>query len=182
MKEISLHILDIVQNSVKAEASLIEIIIDENKTDDVLDITITDNGKGMDEEKVKMVIDPFFTTRTTRKVGLGIPMYREAALQTGGSFEIESRVGEETRVFARFGYSHIDRQPLGDMSEAMFLLLTCNPDIDFVYKHSVGENCFVLDTREIKKILDGVSIADMQVSMWLKDYINEGITNLCGGA
>lgn len=182
MKEISLHILDIAQNSVKAQASLIEIRIDENKTDDVLDITITDNGKGMSEEKLKMVIDPFFTTRQTRRVGLGIPMYREAALMTGGDFRIDSRVGEGTSVFARFGYSHIDRQPLGEMGEALFLLITCNPDIDFLYVHSVEKINFVLDTREIKKILDGVSISDMQVSMWLKDYINEGITNLYGGA
>lgn len=182
MKEISLHITDIVQNSVKADANLIEIVVDENISKDVLDITIIDNGKGMDEEKLKMVVDPFFTTRTTRKVGLGIPMYREAALSTDGDFNIESSVGVGTKVFARFGYSHIDRQPLGNMSEAIYLLVTCNPDIDFIYKHVVNEKEFVFDTREIKKILNGVSIADIQIGLWIKEYINDGITNLFGGA
>ena len=181
MQEISLHVLDIVQNSVVANASLIEITINENKQDDVLDITIKDNGKGMDKEKVKKVLDPFFTTRTTRSVGLGIPMYREAALSTGGDFKIESELGVGTSVFARFGYSHIDRQPVGNMSEAMFILVTCNPNIDFVYKHFVDKESFVMDTREIKKILDGVSVQDVQVSAWLKEYIYEGITNLYGG-
>ncbi len=181
MQEISLHILDISQNSVVADATLVEIIIDENEREDILDITIRDNGKGMDEEKVKKVLDPFFTTRSTRRVGLGIPMYREAALRTGGDFRIESSLGVGTSVFARFGYSHIDRQPLGDMAGALFLLITCNPEIDFVYTHTVCDKQFLLDTREIKRILDGVSISDIQVSAWLKEYINEGITNLYGG-
>lgn len=104
------------ENSITAQATLIEIRIDENAADNVLDITIQDNGKGMDAEKVKKVLDPFFTTRTTRKVGLGIPLYREAALSTGGDFSIVSEVGVGTTVFARFGYSHIDRQPLGDIA------------------------------------------------------------------
>lgn len=181
MQELSLHILDIVQNSVVAKASLIEIIIEENEREDILDITIRDNGKGMDAEKVKKVLDPFFTTRTTRRVGLGIPMFREAALSTGGDFKIESTVGKGTSVFARFGYSHIDRQPLGDIGGALFIIVTCNPDIDFIYKHTVNDKSFEMDTREIKKILDGVSVSDTNVGIWLKEYINEGISNLYGG-
>ena len=181
MQEISLHVLDIVQNSITAGASLIEIIVDENKTDDFLDITITDNGCGMDEEKVKKVLDPFYTTRSTRRVGLGIPMYREAALSTGGDFKIESVLGVGTKVFARFGYSHIDRQPLGDMGGAVVVLITCNPQLDFIYTHKYEDKIFVVDTKEIKKILDGVSVSDIQVSAWLKEYVNEGISNLYGG-
>ena len=181
MQEISLHVLDISQNSVAANATLVEITIDENERADVLDITIKDNGKGMDEQTVEKVLDPFFTTRSTRRVGLGIPMYREAALQTGGDFEIKSKPGVGTSVFARFGYSHIDRQPLGDIGSVLFLLITCNPQIDFVYNHTFCDKSFKMDTREIKKILDGVSISDMQVCAWLKEYINEGIANLYGG-
>lgn len=182
MQELSLHILDIAQNSITAQATLIEIRIDENAADNVLDITIQDNGKGMDAEKVKKVLDPFFTTRTTRKVGLGIPLYREAALSTGGDFSIVSEVGVGTTVFARFGYSHIDRQPLGDIAGVMYTLITCNPDIDFVYIHKVDDRQFTADTREMKAILDGVPLSDMQVGLWLKEFLQEGISNLYGGA
>lgn len=161
---------------------MIEIAVVEDAVADVLDITIKDNGVGMDEEKVKKVLDPFYTTRTTRRVGLGIPLYREAALSTGGAFQIESKVGCGTTVFARFGYSHIDRQPLGDVAGAVFTLITCNPDLDFVYTHRVGENTFTADTREMKKILDGVPLSDGNVGLWLKSYLNEGISNLYGGA
>ena len=181
MQELSLHILDIAQNSVAAKASLIEIVIDENEANDTLDIIIRDNGCGMDEEKVKKVLDPFYTTRTTRKVGLGVPMYREAAVTTGGDFRIESVVGEGTAVFARFGYSHIDRQPMGDIGSVIHILITGNPDIDFVYRHTVNGRQFELDTRGIKKILGGVPVSDMSVSIWLKEYISEGISNLYGG-
>ena len=182
MQELSLHILDIVQNSITARATLIEVGIVEDALADVLDIRIQDNGIGMDDEKVKKVLDPFYTTRTTRRVGLGIPLYREAALSTGGEFQIESKVGAGTTVFARFGLSHIDRQPLGDIAGVMFTLVTCNPDIDFVYTHRVGENAFTADTREMKRILDGVPLSDGNVGMWLKSYLDEGISNLYGGA
>lgn len=182
MQELALHILDIAQNSIAAEATLIEITVTERPCADTLDIVIRDNGRGMDEEKVKKVLDPFYTTRTTRKVGLGIPLYREAALSTGGDFRIESKVGVGTTVFARFGYSHIDRQPLGDIAGVIHTLITCNPELDFVYTHQVEGEQFVADTREMKAILSGVPLSDMQVSLWLKEFLQEGISNLHGGA
>ena len=135
MQEISLNILDIVQNSIRANASLIEIIIEEAPSLDVFSFTVKDNGCGMDEKMVEKVIDPFVTTRSTRKVGLGISLLKSLAEQTGGGIKLESRVGEGTVIRADFSYSHIDRQPLGDISAVMVSLISMNTGIDFVYTH-----------------------------------------------
>ena len=182
MQEISLNILDIAQNSIRAGATLIEIDIAENIPEDMFVFTVKDNGSGMSEEMVKNVMDPFVTTRTTRKVGLGIPLLRSMAQAAGGDLKIESTLGEGTLVTATFVHSSIDRQPLGDISAVMVSLISMNPDIDFVYTHSYNESDFSLDTRELRAVLEGVSFKEPSVALWIGEYVNEGLTEIYGGA
>lgn len=179
MKELSLHILDIMQNSVVAGASLIELSVNEQPDEDILEFTVTDNGCGMDEDMVKRVIDPYTTGRTTRRVGLGIPLLKLAAENAGGGISLESEVGKGTKISASFGYNHIDRQPLGDMSQTMHQLITAYEDIDFIYTHTVGDKSFEVDTRELKKVLSGVSFKTTEVMMWLMEFLKEGEAELC---
>ncbi len=173
MRELSLNILDIAQNSISAGASLITIEVSENTTDHTLLIGIYDNGKGMSEEQVKSVIDPFFTTRTTRKVGMGIPLFKMAAEQTGGSLEIKSELGIGTEVKAYFGTDSVDFTPLGDVASTIQMLITMNTDRDFVYKHIVDGKEFVCDTREIKAILGDVPLDSYEISQWILEFIKE---------
>ena len=173
MRELSLNILDIAQNSISAGASLITIEVNENTVDKTLLIGIYDNGKGMSEEQVRSVIDPFFTTRTTRKVGMGIPLFKMAAEQTGGGLEIKSKLGVGTEVRATFKTDSVDFTPLGDVASTVQMLITMNTDRDFLYKHSVDGKEFVADTREIKGILGDVPLDTYEVSQWLLEFIKE---------
>ena len=153
MPEISLNILDVTQNSVTAGASLIQISITADSAADRLTVQIADNGCGMTEEQVRNVTDPFFTSRKTRKVGLGIPFFKMAAEITGGSFRIESQVGAGTTTTAVFGMSSIDRMPLGDIADTIRVLVGPNPDIDFVLTMEQDGRGFVMDTRSFREIL-----------------------------
>lgn len=173
MRELSLNILDVAQNSITAGASLITIEVNENTVDHTLLIGIYDNGKGMSEEQVRSVIDPFFTTRTTRKVGMGIPLFKMAAEQTGGKLEIKSELGVGTEVRAYFKTDSVDYTPLGDVASTVQMLITMNTDRDFLYKHSVDGKEFVADTREIKGILGDVPLDTYEVSQWLIEFIKE---------
>ncbi len=178
MKELSLNILDVAENSVKAGAELTQIILEE--TDEVLVLKIIDNGCGMSDDVVRSVIDPFYTTRTTRKVGLGIPLLKLAAEQTGGSFSINSKSAEEyplehgTLVVARLFKNHLDFTPLGDVVSSITTLIQGHPDRDFLFSHSIsGKVCALVDTREIKEALDGVSIGEYEVIKWIEGYLKE---------
>ena len=173
MRELSLNILDIAQNSITADASLITIEVLENTLEQTLLIGIYDNGKGMSETQVKSVIDPFFTTRTTRKVGMGIPLFKMAAEQTGGSLEIKSKLGVGTETRAFFKTDSVDFTPLGDVASTIQMLITMNTDRDFVYKHKVNEKEFVCDTRELKAILGDVPLDTYEVSQWILEFIKE---------
>ena len=173
MRELSLNILDIAQNSISAGAPLITIEVSENTTDHTLFIGIYDNGKGMSEEQQKSVIDPFFTTRTTRKVGMGIPLFKMAAEQTGGSLEIKSELGVGTEIKANFKTDSVDFTPLGDVASTIQMLITMNTDRDFVYKHTVDGKDFVCDTREIKAILGDVPLDSYEISQWILEFIKE---------
>ena len=173
MRELSLNILDIAQNSIAAGASLTEIVVAENTREKTLLIGIYDNGKGMTEEQVRNVQDPFFTTRTTRKVGMGIPLFKMAAEQTGGSFTIASEVGVGTRVEARFKTDSIDFTPLGDMSSTITTIVCMNEDKDFIYIRSVDDEKFEFSSAEIKAILDGVPLSEPSVMSWVEGYITE---------
>ena len=174
MKEISLHILDILQNSVTAGASLIELCITEDKEKDLFEFYIKDNGKGMDEEFLKNVTSPFTTKRTTRKVGLGIPLLKLAAELAGGGIDIKSELGVGTVIKATFSYNNIDRQPLGNIVDTMFTVITSYIGTDFLFIHNVKEKKFELDTREMRKILGDVPLNDAGVAEWLLGYLKEG--------
>lgn len=173
MRELSLNVLDIAQNSIAAGASLTEIVIRENTEKKELLIGIYDNGKGMTAEQVKNVQDPFFTTRTTRKVGMGIPLFKMAAEQTGGRFTIESRVGEGTRVEALFKTDSIDFTPVGDMESTVSTIVSMNEDKDFIYIRSVDDREFTFSSQEIKQILDGVPLSEPSVVMWIEGHLKE---------
>ena len=181
MEELSLHLLDLIQNSVKAGASLIEIIITEKAG--LLTIELNDNGCGMSEEFLQRVESPFTTTRTTRKVGLGIPLFKQAALMGGGDFGIISRQGEGTRIKASFEINNIDRAPMGDLAGTILgqvLSTPVTPDYRLLY--AVEDASFEFDTREIRRQLEGVPLDAPDVIAWMKDYLEEGIRELNGGA
>lgn len=146
MEDLSLHILDIVENSVSAGATRVEILIAEDPEGDLLTVEINDDGRGMDEETVKKVRDPFFTTRTTRRVGLGIPLLAAAAREAEGDLSIDSQEGQGTRIRATFRYSHIDRKPLGDIQETLKALIVANPDVEFFFEHRAGDQVSRFDT------------------------------------
>lgn len=179
MTEISLHILDIVQNSIKAEATLVTVEIVEDTHENILDVTISDNGHGMDKDFLKDVINPFKTSRTTRKVGMGLSLFENAAKMTGGSFSVDSQVGKGTVVKARFVYNHIDRQPVGDTAATFVSLISLNENVDFVYKHTFNHHSFEFSTKNIKDILGSeVSIKEPDVLKWINDFINEGLDEI----
>ena len=173
MRELSLNVLDIVQNSITAKASLIEIELIEDINDDILKINIFDNGKGMTDEQIKSVTDPFYTTRTTRKIGLGIPLFKMAAEMSGGSFKIESTVGSGTKIYTSYIHSSIDRMPVGNINETVSMLIRMNPDIDFVYTHTFNEKSYSLDTRELREQLENVPLDTPEVIDWINDYLTE---------
>ena len=158
MKDLSLHILDIVENSVAASANNIEIKISEDKKKDLLSVEIIDNGIGMDKETRKKSIDPFYTTKTVRRFGFGLSLLREAAKAANGHFSIQSEKGEGTRIKADFQYSHIDRKPLGDMDQTIITLVIGNPEIDLTYVHKKNSRRYILDTRKIKAQLKDAPI------------------------
>lgn len=178
MRELSLHILDIAQNSIVAEADEIRIAIIEDSETDRLAICIKDDGKGMDAETLRKVVDPFYTTRTTRKVGLGIPMFKQAAEQCDGSFSITSDLGVGTKIIAEFKHSHIDRMPLGNMSDTLITIINSSDKIDLNYTHEVNNEKFTLCTRDIKKTLGELPITNLDVLIWLRDYIKENLEEI----
>ena len=177
MKEISLNILDIAKNSVKAKATLVTISLEE--TEDTLILTILDDGCGMKEEILRGVCDPFYTTRTTRKVGLGIPLLKLSCEQTGGTFHIESRDEDTypsdhgTKVVASFNKNHIDFTPLGDVVFSLVTLIQGDPLTDFLYTHKMPKGEVFLDTRELRAQLGDISLAEFEVITWIKDYLTE---------
>lgn len=173
MQEISLNILDVVQNSVKAGADLIEISVNEAVTQNTLTVTISDNGSGMSREQLEAVTNPFFTTRTTRRVGLGVPLFKMAAEMTGGSFGISSELGKGTRLEAVFVYDSIDRMPLGDMVGTMSALIQCNPELDFVYTHRYNQAEFQMDTREFRQVMEDIPLNNPAVLQFIREYIIE---------
>jgi len=171
MTELSLNVLDIAENSIRANASLIEILIDINRSLDRLTIIIKDNGCGMSEDQIASVTDPFFTTRTTRNVGLGIPFFKMAAELSGGEFSITSNIGIGTTTKASFLLSSIDRVPLGDINCTIHTLITFNSSVDFIYTYRFNEKQFILDTREFREILGNIPFNTPDVSIFINDFL-----------
>ena len=160
MRELSLHILDIVENGITAGGNCIWIEIDEARKTDQLNIVIRDNGHGMPAEKMKNINDPFITSRTTRRVGLGLSLLAAAAERCDGTVRVDSQPGKGTEVKATFRYSHIDRAPLGDIAATVTTLIIGHPEIDFVYSHRIDDKDFSLDTREIRSEIEDTSLSD----------------------
>ena len=178
MRELALHLLDIAENSIAAGASRVEISISEDTQADRLTISVADNGRGMDAETVSRVVDPFYTTRTTRKVGLGIPLLKEAAEACDGGLKIWSQPGNGTRLVVEFQRSHIDRMPLGSVAETFITLLISAPQIHWILNYDADSRTFTFDDEEMKQTLDGVPITEPDILGWLRETIEAGIAEI----
>lgn len=178
MQELSMNVLDIVQNSISAKAKLISICVNVQMNKNLMCISIDDNGIGMDEEKLSQVVNPFYTTRTTRSVGLGVPFFKMSATMTGGDFEIKSTANVGTFIKATYVLDHIDLMPLGDMTSTMITLISLNPRIDFLYRYIYNKKEFILDTREIKNELEDIEINRPEVISFIKEFIEENTNQI----
>lgn len=181
MKELSLNILDITNNSIKAKADKIEISVTESLIKNEIKISIRDNGCGMDEAFLAKVTDPFVTTRTTRKVGLGIPLFKQGAEDAGGSFRIQSTVGVGTEITATYRLDHLDRPPIGDISSTIISLIQANDQIRFIYTHQTDQGRFVLDTDDLHAQLGEIPLSSPEILIWIGDYVNENLNEIQGG-
>jgi anti-sigma regulatory factor (Ser/Thr protein kinase) len=179
VEDLSLHILDISENSIEAGATEIEIIVREDTRRNRLVLEIKDNGKGLDKETRQKALDPFYTTKTTRRVGLGLPLLAQAAKEADGELTIESQQGKGTIITAEFVNDHIDRKPLGNIAETLVSLITAKgPGIEIIYRHQKNDDSFSLDTREIKKELQEVPINNPGVLLYLRNTIKNSLKEL----
>lgn len=178
MEDLSLHILDIVENSLAAGAKQVEIRIIEDLKEDKLTIEIIDDGQGMSKEVQERALDPFFTTKTTRRVGLGLPFFQECCQVCNGQFFLESQPGKGTRIKAVLPYHHIDRKPLGNMAETLITLIVGHPKVEIIFEHKRNGVCFAFNTKEIKTILEDLPLNDPQVVSFLRSYISSQIEEL----
>ncbi len=178
MEDLSLHILDIAENSVDAQAKIVRIRLTEDRPKDLLVLEIADDGRGMEREMVKRVLDPFVTTKTTRRVGLGLPLLAESARAANGKLRIQSNPGQGTRVKATFQLSHIDTKPLGDIAQTMITLIIGHPEVDFLYSHKINRFRYTFDTRELKDKIDGLPLQAPQVVSFIKKNINDGLDRI----
>jgi len=178
MLTLALNILDIVQNSIRAKASEIFIGIRESKAEDLYEITIKDNGNGIPAGILERVTDPFVTTRTTRKTGMGLPLLKFHSNLTGGDIKIDSVEGRGTSVKATFSLSHVDRQPLGDIAGVMTILMTANPEIDFLYGHKTEYGDYRLSSKEIRDYLGIDDFSDSIIMADIKEMINQNLKDI----
>ena len=178
MNDLSLHIIDIIQNSLSAGATHIDVTVDENPAADRLTIRIGDNGRGMTAEQVARLDDPFYTTRTTRRIGMGIPLFRQTAEQSDGGLTVESAPGQGTAVTATFRYSHLDRPPLGDLAGSFVLMAAANPETEFTLKYIYNNNTYRFNTTEADEALDGIPRNEPAVVKILTEMVAENIKDL----
>jgi len=178
LEDLSLHILDIVENAIAARAKRIDILLIEEPREDRLVIEIKDDGIGMDEEISQKAIDPFFTTRASRRVGLGLSLMAQATREAEGTLRIESELGKGTKVTATFQYSHIDRKPLGSMVETMATLLLGNPELDIFYTHEKEGKSYGLNSQRLKDRFKERPLIDPEVIQWLKTHLKEGLARI----
>ena len=178
MRTIADHVLDIVQNAVRARATRIEIVVEENKNENLFTLKIEDNGCGMSREDLEQAASPFFTSRKTRKVGLGLPLLRQKAIGAGGTFSIDSVPGEGTRVQAAFQLEHLDRPPLGEIWETWYLTLAGNAGIRLIYQHAADGKLFVIDSEEVLEMLDGISLRHREVKQGIEELIKNSLLEI----
>lgn len=181
MRELALHILDLVQNSIEAGATEVLLEIIEDSAADRLTIRVTDNGRGMDAQTQKRVLDPFVTTRKTRRVGLGLPLIDMSTRQCGGYLRIISEPGKGTTVEAVYQRSHLDRPPLGNIVDTVKSLIIGNPDLDFSYRHQVDSAVFAVAVKDLTEALDGMPLSHPDVIVWIQGYLQDNLANLYGG-
>ncbi len=178
-RDLSQHLMDIAENSTTAGATLLHIYIDEDPDANRLSVEVRDNGRGMDPQMLLRVSDPWVTTRTTRKVGLGIPFLKQTAEMCGGDFQITSVPGEGTATRAAFEFDHIDRPPLGDLAGTLLCIIVGNPTLDVVYCHHVGPGEFVFDTRELRELLGPeVPLYDPEILGFIRGTLTEELMAL----
>ena len=182
MRDIALHMLDLVQNAVEAGARRVALAVEAVGAADTLTVTVADNGKGMSGEMLRRARDPFFTTRTTRRAGLGLPLLDMTTSQAGGHLEISSRPGQGTTVRAVFQLSHLDRPPLGPLEETVTDIIVANPALDFTFQHCRNGRRYTLSTREITAALGDIPLSHPQVLTWLHGYLSSQRAILYGGA
>lgn len=184
LEDLSAHVLDIAENSVRAEASDVTIEITEDVRGNIMRFSVQDNGKGMTEEFVERVTDPFTTTRTARRVGMGLPFLQQSAELCGGSLEIKSKAGTGTKTTATFLFDSVDRPPLGDMAATVMTLIMGAPEIHWLYRHTTNKGEFELDTDELLEALDGERdlLRSADVGLWIRDKVKEGLTSIGSGA
>ncbi|MHB1162635.1 MAG: ATP-binding protein [Chloroflexota bacterium] len=180
MRELSQHIMDLVENSARAGARRVTIEVEEDSRADRLDIRVVDDGSGMSQEMAGRVTDPFCTTRSCRHVGLGLPLLSESARRCDGFLEIESVQGRGTAVTATFRRSHIDRPPLGDLHATILAALVGHPEMELLYYHRMDEHHFEVDGAAIKRELEGVPLSHPPVLRWLERYLADGLAKVCG--
>jgi len=178
MMTLALNILDITQNSIRAKASEIFIGITESLSEDTLEITVRDNGSGMSPEVLEKVTDPFFTTRTTRRTGLGLPLLKYQAGLAGGNMVIDSDEGSGTTVRASFTLSHVDRQPLGDIPGVMTILMTANPEIDFLYSHKTDAGEYFFSSKEAKEYLGIENFTESGLAADIREMIDQNLKEI----
>lgn len=176
MEDLSLHILDIIENSMAAGAMNIEIAVDEDTANNLLIVKINDDGQGMDKDTLAKVLDPFYTTKQTRRVGLGLSMLAQATKEAAGSLDVRSTPGKGTKITAKFVYDHVDRKPLGNIAETIIACVAASSSrTDLKYHHRKGGQEFIFDTKEIKEKLNGVAISNPQIIQYLREQIEEGL-------
>jgi hypothetical protein len=175
MLELAAHILDIAENSVRAGAGLVEIIINEDNAENLLSIEINDDGSGMTKEEIKKACDPFYTTKTVRRIGLGIPLLADAAERAGGKLDLKSIKGKGTRLKATFQLDHLDRQPMGDIIGTLIILIAGNCDIDFLYRYRNNGRQVEMDTRDIRKEIDDIPINHPEILKYIRSILEEGL-------
>lgn len=178
MIELAHHILDIGENSLRAGAKNLWIEVTEDESEGLLILRITDDGHGMTEEEIKKALDPFYTTKKVRRVGLGLPMLAQAAERTGGSFSLASEPGKGTTVTAQLGLTHLDRQPLGDVGGALSALIMESPLTRVIYRHKSKRGSFEMDTEVMQRELDGVPLNHPEVLIFIKEFVNSHIQEL----
>jgi hypothetical protein len=181
LQDLSLHILDVAENGLRAGASRLWIRVREDLSEDLMEVEVEDNGEGMTPELSRKALDPFVTTRTTRRVGLGLPLLADAAREAEGDVEVSSQPGQGTRVRATFRHGHIDRKPLGDMGSTVASLLLADPRMGLVYEHSRDGQAFRLDANELRVELDPVPLDKPEVINWIRAYVRQGLEEIGAG-
>jgi len=181
MQDMAMYLLDIANNSIEAKALNIYIYLAELEREDRLILSVTDDGCGMDQATLEKVVNPFYTTRTTRKIGLGIAFFKALADACDGKFTIESEIGKGTFIKVDIRRSHLDTPPLGDIAETILTLIQASETIEYIFRYQNDQGEYIFDTRKVKEILDGVSICEPSILLWIKDYLNDGMNRNNGG-